>query len=74
MPNVSFGQGNIPGVVEGLAGFFNRSVALKRNKRLEEPSQMSLVWMASESSISICASVRASELVQPEDAAVVSRH
>lgn len=77
MPNLSFGQGDIPGVVERLAEFVDRSatqVALKREKRMKGASQISLVWMASESSTSICARVRVSELVLPEDAAVVSRH
>lgn len=77
MPNVSFGQGNIPGVVERFARFVNRSateVALKRDNRVKGPGQISRVWMESESSISISARVRVSELVQPEEAAVVSRH
>lgn len=77
MPNSSFGQGYSPGVVERLAGFVDRSateVAVERDNRAKGPSQMSLVWTASESSIWIWARVRVSELVQPEDAAVVSRH
>lgn len=44
MPDLLFGQGNIPGVVERLAGFVDRSateVALKRDNRVKGPSQIS---------------------------------
>lgn len=74
MPNSSFGQGYSPGVVERLADRSATEVAVKRDNTAKGPSQMSLVWTASESSIWICARVHVSELVQPEDAAVVSRH